>query len=92
MIGLWIKNYLTTNPNRKLRVFKSAYNFKAQYDGSAMFFVIVKMVRPDTRTGCTDINYYLENMKMYHFKHDTPKANPHILDRTNEISIDGEIY
>ena len=52
MIGLWIKNSLATFSKRKLRDFKSEYIFNTQYDGYAMFFVIVKMVRPDTRAGC----------------------------------------
>ena len=51
MIGLWIKNSLTTNVKRELRAFKPAYNFNAQDYGAAMLFVIVKMVRPDTRAG-----------------------------------------
>ena len=58
--------------------FKYAYNFNAQNDGSAMFFVIVKMVRPDTCAGCSDIKSNLENIKMSHFKHDTPKSKPYI--------------
>ena len=40
-----------------------------------MFSVIVKMAQPDTRAGCSDIKSKLENMKMYHFKHETPKSN-----------------
>ena len=44
MLGLWIKNSMNTNSKRKLRYFKSAYNFNSQYYGSAMLFVIVKMV------------------------------------------------
>ena len=56
MIGLWINNSLTTDDKRKLRAFRTAYTFNNQYDGAAMFFVILKMVRPDTREGCSDIN------------------------------------
>ena len=75
MLGLCIKNYVTTNAKRTLRDFKSAYTFNAQGDGDAMFFVILKMVRPDTHTGCSDIKYNLEKMKMSNFKYDTPKTN-----------------
>ena len=75
MLGLWIKNYLTTNTKRKLRAFKYAYTFNAQDYGAATLFVIVKMVCPDTRAGCLDIKYKLENINMSHFKDDTPKSN-----------------
>ena len=57
-----------------------------------MFFVIVKLVRPDTCAGCSNIMYRLENMNMSHFKHDIPKDNLHILEWMNEISITGETY
>ena len=57
-----------------------------------MLFVIVKIVRPDTRPGCSDINSNLENMKMSHFKHDIPKSNLQISEWTNKISITGETY
>ena len=49
MLGLWINNSLTTYVKRKFRDSKSAYTLKSQDDGSAMLFVIVKEVRPDTR-------------------------------------------
>ena len=44
MLGLWIKNSLTTDAKCKLRYFNSAYSFKSQYDGAAIFLVIFKMV------------------------------------------------
>ena len=50
------------------------------------------MVRPDTHAGCSDIKYKLENMKMSHFKHDTPKSNLHIAEWMNEIYIYRETY
>ena len=92
MIGLWIKNFLSTYDKRKLRDFKSEYIFNTQYDGYAMFFVIVKMVRPDTQSWCLYINYNLENMKMSHFKHDIPKYNLQIAEFMNEIYVSGETY
>ena len=92
MIGLWIKNYLTTDPKHKLRAFKYAYTFNAQYDGDTMLFVFVKMVRPDTCAGCSYIKYKLEIMKISHFKHDILKANLHIAKWTNKITIAGETY
>ena len=46
---LWTNNYLTTKAKRKLRAFINSYTFKNQYDGSAILFFMVKMVRPDTR-------------------------------------------
>ena len=57
-----------------------------------MFFVIVKMVHPDTRTGCSDINTKLETMKLFQFKHVIPKENIQISEWTNDISIEGETY
>ena len=90
--GLWVKNSLTTYTNRKLRDFRSEYTLNTQYDGAVMLFVIVKMVQPDTCTGCSDINTNLENMKMSQFKYDIPKTNLHILEWMNEIYIDGKNY
>ena len=78
ILGLWIKNSLKTNDKRSLRDFKSVYTFNTQDYGAAMLFVIIKMVRPDTRAGCSYIDSKMENMKMSHFKHDIPKYNLHI--------------
>ena len=47
------------------------------------------MVQPNTRAGRSDIKSKLENMKMYNFKHDIPKANLHIEECMNDISIAG---
>ena len=74
-LGLCIKDYLKTDAKRKLRAFRSEYTFNNQDDGAVIFFVILKMVRPDTHTGCSDIKYNLEKMKMSNFKYDTPKTN-----------------
>ena len=60
MIGISIKNSLTTDSKRNMRDFKSAYTFNSQYDGAAIFFVIIKIVRPDTCALLSDINYNLE--------------------------------
>ena len=57
-----------------------------------MLFVIEKMVRPDTHTGCSYIKSNTENMKMSHFRHNTPKAKLHISEWMNEISIYGKTY
>ena len=89
ILGLSIKNSLNTNAKSKLKDFKSTYTFNAQYDGYAMFFVILKMVRPDTRAGLSDIKYNLENMNMSHFKHKILKSNLQIPEWMNEISISG---
>ena len=89
MLGLWIKNSLPTDNKRKLRYLNSAYTFNNQDDGAAMFFVIVKMVRPDTRAGCSDTKSNLENMKISHFKNDITKANLQISEWMNYISISG---
>ena len=51
MIGLWIKKSLTNDAKHMLSAFRTAYNFNNQYDGTAMLFFIVKMVRPDTCSG-----------------------------------------
>ena len=51
IIGLLIKKSLTTDTNRKLRGFRYAYTFNTQYDGSAIFAVIVNMMQRDTCTG-----------------------------------------
>ena len=50
------------------------------------------MVRPNICAGFSDIKSNLENMKMSHFKHDTPKSNLKIAEWMNEVSIYGEIY
>ena len=75
MLGLCTKNSLTTNAKRKLWDFKSEYTLNTQYYGYEMLFVIVKMVRPDTLAGFSDIKSDLENINMYYFKQDIPKAN-----------------
>ena len=79
MLGIWIKKSLYTDAKRKLKYFKSSYNFKYQDDRSAIFFVIVKIVRPDTCVGCSGIKSNLDNMKISHFKHGIPKSKLHIL-------------
>ena len=71
---------MTTDYKRKLRDFRYAYAFNTQDDGDAMFFVIIKMVWPDTRAGWSDIMYNMDNMKMSQFNNDIPKAN----DNTSE--------
>ena len=75
MLGLCIMNSLTTDSKRKLRAFKYESTFNTQYDGAAILIIIVKMVRPDTREGCSYIKYKLENMKMSQLKYDIPKSN-----------------
>ena len=75
MLGLYIKNSLTTDTKRNSRDFKSAYKFNNQDDGAEMLFVNVKLVQPDTHAGYPDIKSKMENMKMSHFKHDIPKVN-----------------
>ena len=51
MLGLWIKNFLTTDDKLNLRAFNSSYTYNNQYDVPETFFVIVKRVRPDTCAG-----------------------------------------
>ena len=92
MLDLWIKNYFTTDAKVKFRDFRSAYTFNTQYDVSIIFFVIVKTVQPETRAGWSDSKSKLENIKMSCLKHDIPKANMHIVEWMNEISITGETY
>ena len=48
---LWIRNAPITDGNRKLKVYKTFYAYKIQDDGATIFFVIVKMVLPDTQVG-----------------------------------------
>ena len=57
-----------------------------------MFFVIVKMVRPDTHAVFSDIKSKLETIRMSEFKYGIPRSNLHIAEWMNEISIDGETY
>ena len=78
-----------TYVNKKLRTFRSVYNFNNQDDGDEMFFVIVKMLRPDTRIGCSDIKSKLENMYMSQLEYDTPKSNLQIEEWMNDIYIYG---
>ena len=75
IIGLRINKYLTTDDKINLRAFKSAYTFNSQYYGATICFVIVKIVRPNTHSGCSDIKSKLDNMNMSQFKDDNPKVN-----------------
>ena len=75
MLVICIKNALTTDSKCKLRDFNSTYTFNTQDDVYAMFFVILKMVQPDTWAEFSDTKYKTENMKMSQFKHDIPKSN-----------------
>ena len=70
-----MNNYLTAEAKRKLRVFRTSYTFHNQYDGAAMLFFVVKIVLPETISGCSYIMTKLETMKMSQFKHDISKAN-----------------
>ena len=56
------------------------------------FFVVVKLVGPDTRSWCSYINSNMDNTKKSQFKSDTPKSNLQIAEWTNEISIYGQTY
>ena len=78
ILGLWIKNFLTTDGKRKLRAFRTAYNFNNQYYGVVIFFVMVKMVHPATRTVLSAIKSKLETMKMSRSKQYIPISNLHI--------------
>ena len=86
ILGLWINNYLTTETKIKLRYFIYSYKFNSQDDGDAMFFVVVKILCPDTRDEFSDIKTKLETMKMSQFNHDISKSNLCIVEWTNEIS------
>ena len=55
-----------------------------------MLFVIVNMVYPDTRNGCSDIITKIDTMNICQLKHDISKANLHIAECMNEISIAGD--
>ena len=92
MLSLCIKNSLTTDAKWRLKSFKNSYTYNNQYNGSAIFFVIVKMIGPDTHAGCSYININMETMIMSHFNNDTSKENQHIVEWLNKISIDWETY
>ena len=92
MLVLWINNSLTNESKRKLRAFRTYFTFNNQDDGAAIFFVVVKMMRPDTRARCSKIKKKFETMKMSQFKHDISKANLNIIEWMNEISIALESY
>ena len=64
MLSIWIKNSLIIDSKQKLRAYKISYAYNIQYDGSTMFFVIVKMVHPDTRAGSSDIKTNKETMNL----------------------------
>ena len=57
-----------------------------------MFFVILRIVRTEKRTGCSYIKYKMENISMSKIKHDILKSNLKILEWMNEISIAEETY
>ena len=82
MLNLYIKNSLKTDAKHKLRAFNTPYTYNNQDYGATIFFVIVKIVHPNTRAGWSDIKKNLETMRMYHFKHDIPKC-------MNDTSISG---
>ena len=92
MLGPRTKKFLTNDAKHKLRAFSNAYTFNNQDDVYTMFFVIVKMVLPDTHAECSDIKSNLEIMKMYQLKNDTPRANLQISEWMNKIPISGETY
>ena len=50
------------------------------------------MVRPKTRSGCSEIMYKLETMDISHLKHDILKSKMKIMAWMNEITIYGETY
>ena len=57
-----------------------------------MFFVIIKMVRPEKHAECIDIKSKTENINISQFKHDIPRSKLQIEERMNKISILGENY
>ena len=89
---LWIKNSLTTDAKLELRAYKNSYAYNNQNYGAAMFFVIVKMVRPDTCARCSYIKTKLETMKISQLKYDITRSNLHIEEWMNDISIAGKTY
>ena len=92
ILGLWINNLLTTDAKHKLRAFRNAHTFNNQDYGDEMFFVVVKMVLPDTQTGFSDIKTKMETMKTSQLKHDIPRSNLQIAEWMNYISIYVETY
>ena len=56
------------------------------------FFDIFKFGLPDSCAVCSYIKKNLENMNIYPFKHDAPKANIYISEWMNDISIARETY
>ena len=76
---LWIRKLLDTYVKLNLRAFNTPYDLNGQYYGTVMFFVIFKMVFPDTRTGWSDIKTKFETTNMSYFKKDVTKSNLHIL-------------
>ena len=89
MIILWIRSPLTTYVKCKWRAYNTLYAYNSQYDRSAMFFVVIKIVRPDTQTGLSEIKTKMETTRMYQLLYDTPKANLYISEWIDEISIVG---
>ena len=63
IIGPRINNSLANDSKRKLRDFRSAYTFNTHDNGSAIFFVILKIVRRDTNAGFSDINSKMEKWR-----------------------------
>ena len=92
ILVLWINNYLTTESKINLKAFGTSYNFNNQYYRAEMFLVIVKIVHPDTRAGCSDIKTQLEIMKMSQLNQDISKENLQIAEWMGYISVAGESY
>ena len=79
---LWIRDSLTTYKHFKVGAFCTNIM-------GPTFFVVFKMILPDTRTGYSDTKTKLDAMKIPRFKHDISNAKLHILEQMNEISITG---
>ena len=92
IIVLWIKNLLTTDAKCKLSTFRTAYTFNKQDDVASMFFVIIKMVLPETCPGLLDMKSKLDTINMSQFKHNLPRGKLHIVKRMNKISINADNY
>ena len=72
--------------------FKTSHTQNNQYDGAIMFFVIVKLVHPDTYSVWLDTKKNMETTRMPNLNNDIPKDNLQIVEWMNNISIYGEIY
>ena len=71
---------------------RDSFTFNEHEDGAAMLYAIVKTVKPDTRTGCSNVKVNLEKMTMKQFSNNVATANAQIVEWMDEIELAGDTF